>query len=249
MVTRQQYYAIKAGLQPAEKDLIKFYEVQWFMQQRIPTVQEVFEYLRKTRPRLKLTTVNYYLDRWPVKKALTDRGIPFLQHTQSELTEAQIAAATVMMNFADERPTSDKLEQLGVSSTQYYAWLNDPQFRNFVASLEEQNKINIRPSAVAEFTKKIHSGDWNAVKYYLEVTGAFKDESTQPQSAQMVKMIIEIIQKHVKDPDVMLAIANDIIGVSGDRTLEAVDPRKEITADYTVEDEELVKAQKMLGFG
>jgi len=244
---QKRFYAIRAALQPAEKALINYYELNWFLRHTVPTVEEVFQHLRKTRPNLKQTTVNYYLGRKPVIAALKKRGIPFEQHTQSELTGPQQAAAITVMNMMDERSIAEKLDQLGITSSQYYAWLSDPQFKNFLDSLADQNKINVRPAAVAEFTKKINQGDWNAIKFWLETTGELAD-SNAPQSEQLLVMFVEIIQKHVKDPQVMIAIAMDLKQAMNNRTLEVIDeaPPLELTG-AVVEDQELLDAKRKLG--
>jgi glutathione peroxidase-family protein len=242
MASRQQYYAIKASLTKSEKELINFYEIQWFLRKHVPTIEELAIHLK-----LSQVTVNYYLQRKLVIKALDDRGIPWKQHSQDELTATQVAAAVTMMNFADDRPAAVKLDELGINASQYYAWLNDPQFKNLVDTLTEQNKVNIRPAAIAEFTKKVQSGDWNAVKYFLEVTGEYSNNDA-PQSEQMIRMLVEIIQRHVKDPNVMMAIAQDFKLASANRTLEVVTTPREITSEVSVtEDLELDLAKKQLG--
>lgn len=219
MVTKEQYLAIQYGLKPVEKALIAYYELCWFTKHTVPTVEEVFEHLRKGRPNLRRISVNYYLARHPVIRALENRGIPFREHTQTELTDQQMAAALTVMNFADERSIKDKLDQIGVLPATYYAWLNDPAFKHFVESLSEQNLKNIKPVAVTEFTKLIAKGDWQAIKYYLDVTGAAGNNEA-PQTEMLLRMIIEIIQKHVKDPSVIVSIAQDIQLAAANKTLE-----------------------------
>ncbi len=242
MVSRQQYFAIKNALTASEKKLINFYELQWFLRSRVPTIEEVATHLG-----LKQVTINYYLQRKLVIKALEDRGIPWKQHSQDELTATQVAAAVTVMNMVDDRPIPDKLDQLGISPSQYYAWLNDPQFKTLVNNLADQNLGNIRPAAIAEFTKKINHGDWNAIKYWLETTGELTS-SEQPQSEQLLRMIVEIIQKHVKDPEIIIAIAQDIKLAAANRTLEVVTNHPQIEGSVA-EDPELEFAKKQLGIG
>lgn len=236
---QRQYWAIKESLTAKEKELINFYELQWHLRHNVPTIEEVANYLK-----LSQVTVNYYLQRRCVTKALDTRGIPWQQHTQNELTATQVAAAVTVMNFADVRSNADKLDQLGISASQYYAWLNDPQFKNLIDNLSDQNLRNIRPTAIGEFTKLINKGDWNAIKYYLDVTGAVQSNDA-PQSEQLLKMIIEILQKHVKDPEVLVAIAQDIKAASANRTLEIIDQPQAIEA-HPVVDVELEDAKKQL---
>lgn len=242
----RKYHAIQNALKPAEKELIKFYELNWMLKHYVPTVEEVTAELRKKRPNIRQTSVNYYLARQPVIQALKKRGIPFRQHTREELTDQQQSVAITVMNFADQRSIEDKLDQLGVLPATYYAWLNDPVFNNFVNTLADQNKINIRPAAVAEFSKKVQSGDWSAVRYYLDVTGEFANNDI-PNSEILLRMMVEIIQKHVKDPETIMAIAEDLKRATANRTLETV-VRPAITSEVIEYDEELEAAKKQLGY-
>lgn len=238
---KRQYWAIKEQLTTEEKKLLNFYELQWMLRHRVPTIEEVASHLK-----LSQVTVNYYLKRRPVVKGLESRGIPWRQHTQDELTATQVAAAVTMMNFADTRTNDQKLDQLGIVPATYYAWLNDPQFKNLIDNLADQNLTNIRPTAIGEFTKKINQGDWNAIKFWLETTGELKSESA-PQSEQLLVFIVEILQKHIKDPVILNAIAQDIKLAAANRTLEAA-VHPQITSTFSeTEDLELAEARKKLG--
>lgn len=242
-ISRQQYFAIREALSKKEKELIDYYEIQWHLRHHVPTTTDVAGYLK-----IPETSVNYYLLRKQVVKALDSRGIPWRQHSQVELTSTQVACAVTLMNFADTRSNEDKLDQLGINPTQYYAWLKDPAFKNLIDSLADQNLTNIRPTAIGELTKKINSGDWNAIRFFLETTGELQQD--QPQSEALLKMIIEVIQRHVKDPETIIAIAQDIKLAAANRTLDVVKSPPQITS-YVVpeEDQELQEAKKLIGFG
>lgn len=239
---QKAYWAMKNALSKAEKDIINFYDLQWHLRHRVPTTEEVSNFTKQSQ-----IEVNHALSRRPVIKALEQRGIPWRQHSQQDLTEKQIAAAITVMNFMDKRSVEEKLDQLGILPATYYAWLKDPQFKNFVDSLADSNLRNIRPTAVAEFTKKINAGDWGAIKYWLETTGELQSEEA-PQSEVLVKALIEILQEEIKDPEVMVRISERLIAATGNKTLVAQRPM-EITAEYTENDPELEDAKKMLGYG
>lgn len=250
-VNKAQYKAIKNSLTPAEKELIKIYEIYWMFGNKVPTTDQVTDKLREKYPRLRKTSVNYYLNRQPVIQALEKRGIPFRQHTQEELTDKQLAVALTLANFADERSNAEKLDELGVNSATYYAWLQDPVFQNHVQMLADRNLKNIDPVAKTEFAKKIQEGEWGALKFYMETTGAL----VQPQgqdTESLIMAIIEIIQTRVKDPETILAIAQDIKLAAANRTLafaiegETVQASHRLPAAAT-EDPELERAKKMIG--
>jgi hypothetical protein len=244
MGNRKQYFAIKNALSTEEKKLINFYEMQWHLRNGyVPTVGEVAKFLDKTE-----TEVNFWLTRKPVQKALDARGITWRQHSQTELTATQVAAAVTLMNFADTRTREQKLDQLGINPATYYAWLNDPQFKTLVERLADQNLSNIRPAAIGEFTKKINQGDWGAIKYWFETTGELH-QNDMPKSEVLLRMIVEIVQRHVKDPNTILAIAQDIKLAAANRTLEmSVEVSPHSITSSAVEDPELEEAKKKLGF-
>lgn len=247
---RKAYYANKYGMTSREKKIVNFYELQWHLRHRVPTIEEVANHVQ-----IKQVALNYHLQRACVKKALKERGIPYEQHTQEDLTATQVAAAITVMNFADDRTIPVKLDQLGISPSQYFAWLNDPQFKNLVDNLSEQNLRNIKPTAISEFTRLVNAGDWNAIKYYLDATGAVQDSGT-PATETLMRFLIEIIQKHVKDPDTIAAIAEDIKRAANNRTLEVrqenviegkvsgVDALADLEA---TKQEQFEKARRMLG--
>jgi hypothetical protein len=246
-VSKSQYRAIKNSLTPSEKELIKFYEINWQLKEGyVPTVDEVVDHLKKRWPKISHTSVNYYLKRYPVVKALESRGINFRQHTQEDLTATQVAVATVMANFADERSNTEKLDSLGVNAATYFAWMNNTNFKNFVTAMADRSLGHINPIAKVEYAKKIQEGNWNAIKHYMDVTQGVTN-SDQPQSEALMKILIEIIQEEIKDPEVIMRIAHKMKLAAANKTLElSAIPSRVITSDDA--DPELENAKKMLGF-
>lgn len=246
---RKQYFAIKNALTNTEKDLISLYELNWHLKQYIPTISELHLWMKKKHPSITQVSINYYLNRQPVIKALEQRGIPFRQHTQEELTSTQIAAAITMANFADERTAKEKLDEMGINPQTYYTWLNDPNFQALVEEKANQNLKHIKPTAINEFTRLITQGHWPAIKHYMETTGTLNNNDA-PQSEVLIRMIIEIIQKHVKDPETIVAIAQDIKLASANRTLEVAvaPPAITSTATEVTYDPELEAAKRKVGF-
>ena len=61
--------------------------------------------------------------------------------------------------------------------------------------------------------KKVRSGDVPALKFYYEITGRASSPEAINLKMTMAKMI-EAVQKHVKDPAVLQAIASELQGVA-----------------------------------
>lgn len=239
---RKKYYAQQSILTAPEKRLISFYELKWALEKIVPTVEEVVKYVQKEYPKSNHISVNYYLTRPPVVKALKDRGIPWEKHSQLELTPTQIATASLIMNFSDTRTKADKLAALGVNPTQYQAWLNDPKFQQLLNSLKDDNIKNIEADAVTNLGQAVNRGDMSAIKFYMESVGTLKGESQQ-DSTQLLIAVIEILQKHVKDPNILNAIAQDIALASANKQLQR---SVNVDAEYYTQ-EEIQSARRQLG--
>lgn len=160
--------------------------------------------------------INTFLQNKHILRMLQRRGLPYQTAGMTQdgsITPTQTAAALVVMNFADERPIDVKLDSIGVQSTQYYSWLNDPNYRNFVNRLADQNLGNVRPEAIANFVSLVRQGDFKTLQYYFEVTGEF----TQPQVGNLqvvIQRIIEAVQRHVKDPEILAKISQEVLGAA-----------------------------------
>lgn len=159
-----------------------------------------------------LTEINYFLTNKQVQDALEARGLPW-KHTQQEtlLTPVQLAAAITVLNFADTRHITHKLEELGVTTEQYYAWLSHPPFRRFVERVAERNLEILKPEAVTAFAQLVRNGDFNAIKYYFELTGM--QQTPEIVNAKLlIQRLIDSVNKHVKDPATLALISKDLLG-------------------------------------
>lgn len=203
--------AISRKLSQREKNYIAFCEKFYFLNNHgFPSAEQAAAALQYT-----VSEINVFLQNNKVTEALDRRGLPWKSAGgfNKELTPTQVAVALTVSNFADERPVADKLNDLGIHPQQYYTWLNDPQFQSYVQRMADRNLEIIRPEAVAEFTKLIRKGDFNAIKYYFEVTGQFTSPDVTSIQA-MVQKLVESVQRHVKDPEVLAAISKDILGAA-----------------------------------
>jgi hypothetical protein len=161
-----------------------------------------------------VATVVSLLEHKDLQKMLERRGIPWAENaTAGHLTPTQVAVAVTTTNFADTRPLNQKLDSLGVLPAQYQGWLQEATFRDFVNECADKTLQNVRPQAVTAFAQQVASGDLNAFKYFNEITGQFSSPETQNLKA-LLQLTIETIQRHVKDPKVLAAIAQDLLAIA-----------------------------------
>jgi len=143
-------------------------------------------------------------------ECLRVRGI---SRNNIQLSDKQVAAVSLITNFSDTRPTAAKLAAIGVTPEEYNGWLSNPLFKQELTNRAEDILDNVFPEAQAALAKKVKTGDIQALKFYYEITGRAQSPESINLKLTVVKLI-EAIQKHVKDPTVLAAIASEINAVA-----------------------------------
>lgn len=158
--------------------------------------------------------------------ALAARGIP--EHllrpdtgdaTFHVLTEQQMAVANVLLDVLDSRSRIKKLTEMGISTQQYNLWLRDPVYRQYCLDRAESLLIENQPVAHMSLINRVAQGDLGAVKYFNAMTGRYRERekaaveinTTNVFGGDQLIAIIEIIQRHVKDPATLELIGQEIL--------------------------------------
>lgn len=147
-----------------------------------------------------------------VVAALVNRGVkvPKPDAIPDELTEEQVTAVSLILDWTDHRSHNTKLRSIGVTPTKYQGWLKNPVFKEYLHSLSAQSlddALNVAHEGLVKATAK---GDVNAIKFYMELTGRFSSDTGQSQNFRvMIQRMVETIQRHVKDQDTIRLIAAD----------------------------------------
>jgi hypothetical protein len=141
---------------------------------------------------------------------LQNRGI---SHQRKYFTEKQVAAISLITNIYDPRPNNAKLAAIGVTPEEYNGWMSNPDFKQELTNRADEILDNVYPDAQAALAKRVRSGDVPALKFYYEITGRAASPETVNLKMTVVRLI-EAIQKHVKDPELLAAIAQEIQGVA-----------------------------------
>lgn len=167
--------------------------------------------------------------------ALRGRGIPeHLLRTEAGtfngkiLTEQQMMVANVLLDTLDKRSRLKKLTELGISTGTYNQWLRDPVYRQYCLDRAEQLLLDNQHVAHMSLIDRVSQGDLGAIKYFNSMTGRYRERAqtaavevnvSNNYGQDTLIAIVEIIQRHVKDPDVLSAIGDDILALQQGKTM------------------------------
>lgn len=163
------------------------------------------------------------------KKALLNRGITppssgvvaTVEPAPRSLSQQQTAAVLTIVNFNDKRTRNAKLRDLGISVSTWNGWLKNPTFNKFYMKMAEKQFGDALPIAQEALVKAMDNGKVEAIKFYLELMG--KGPGSAESSGQNVRMVlqklVEVLQLHIPDPELLNAIGMDF-----DRVLKGEAP-------------------------
>lgn len=137
--------------------------------------------------------------------------------SHSKLTPVQLLAANSMLDLTDNKTNKKKLQDLGVTTKQYNAWMRDPEFRGYIQQRAENLLGDNQHEALLALLDKVNSGDTKAIELYLEMTGRYTRASATAQSGpdlqNIIVRIVEIIIDEVDDPQTAFRISERLKGL------------------------------------
>lgn len=165
------------------------------------------------------------------RRALINRGIKLPKSEAEEeleaslsipsLTQQQTAAVLTVVNFSDKRSRNAKLRDLGISVSTWNGWLRDEGFREYYFKLANQQFAHALPIAQESLVRAMEAGKVEGIKFYMDLQG--KGPASAEASGHNVRMVlqklIEVLQLHIRDPELLGAI-----GIDFDRVLKGESP-------------------------
>jgi hypothetical protein len=189
--------------------IVNYYE-QWYhskddINEKVPDYEVMAKELN-----IKVADIFTWLRVNSTIEALDKRGIS-LPGDILGLTTEQLAVANILLDISDHRPQNKKLKELGISPLRYQGWMNQPKFQQYIRGRSEALLGNSIHEAHAALLQNVQRGDYQSLKFYYEMTGRWSSKTVGDLNVQFIMLkIIESIQRHVKDPDTIQAIANDL---------------------------------------
>ncbi len=193
-----------APLTSSERELLSYFEQHWFLHGSLPTRDSC------VKAGFGGAIFDKALKSVAFKEGCERRGIT--TKVAIALTPEQLTAANVMLDLRDNRSQKKKLTELSITTAKWEGWLRDPNFRSYLQTRAE-NLLgdNLHESHLA-LLDRVRSGDMGAIKYFNEITGRYVPSGNEKVDVNGVLMkVLEVIQRHVKDPLALDGIARDML--------------------------------------
>ena len=202
------------ALTETEIRILNYVEQVWWEAGGVPTNERLIEDLAVTEDQIK----NFW-KKPIVTKALAARGIELADADPSKgiLTTPQIIMANMLLNLEDKRSTREKLKELSdavgeeISTQKLAAWRRQPAFNAYLTKRAEELFKGSDPDAYAGLVQLVKQNDLGAIKTYFEMRGIYNPKVTVDVNVGLIlTKIVEIVSRHVTDPEILEAIAEDV---------------------------------------
>jgi Ni,Fe-hydrogenase III component G len=176
---------------------------------KIPTDDKIVQALNLSDKQVKAA---WKVD--AVRQSLIVRGVNFNTGDEEVLTPTQIICANVLLNTLDKSTVRQRLEAVGVTTTAYQGWMQQPAFRTYLKNRAEQVFANTEPNALLGITKAVEAGDLKAIQFYLEMTGRYNPRlQIEVNVDTIINRVVDVVSRYVS-PEVMERIAMDLEGIT-----------------------------------
>jgi len=209
-------------------DLLTFIETFYFIQKRLPFLQELDKKFQEHPSRPKV------IEGWTViveeiSESLSNRGVPPYEVKSKDYIDPKFAwAVTLVVNINDKRNLAAKLKEAGITTKEWTALLRKKSHHDYYTMrIEQVFSEDLQNDAKLSIARSIQNGDLNAIKYYNEWLNIYRPEKgginispttsttyvAEPISQQMIttvlSAIMEILATYVSS-EVLLAVAAEI---------------------------------------
>jgi hypothetical protein len=138
-----------------------------------------------------------------------------IDRNSARLTSLQLALASCLLNPMDQRSRSQKLKDLGILPITFNGWMKNEKFTKYLSDRADEMFSDMMPLAKDALIRKVMKGDLGALKLYMEMKGQYGKQNEGIQDFKLlVNRLIESIQRHVKDPAIVQAIAEDFKSIT-----------------------------------
>lgn len=201
----------KGGFGPSVLNkVMPWFETYWVHHKRYPSRDTIIQEFGFTNEQISsMESSKLFL------KSLERRGISEPQAVDPYsgkplgLTDRQIAAIAILVNYTDNRAPVARLSMLGVGEEELQGWMNNELFKAELTRRADEAFDHVGVDATVNLARHVKNGNLNAIKFYYEVTGRAQSPE-EVNVKQAMNILIEAVQKHVKDPAILKAISEEV---------------------------------------
>lgn len=151
------------------------------------------------------------LDDWI--EPLEARGLPTFRTAENYLDPGFVAAVHLIANKVDTRTIAAKLKQCGIKTAQWNAFLKKKKYLDYYKfHIERVFEDETQIEAKSSLDTLVRQGDLQAIKYYNEVTGIYRNadnSTTQATVGAILAGVLEILARKVST-EILNEIAYEI---------------------------------------
>lgn len=195
------------ALNELERRIVATIEESWMKNATLPYPRQIAESFGLTEKRASeiLTSAD-------VIGACESRGIP--SSNAAGLNPEQVTAINTIINPMDTRSRRKKLQEMNISPAKWAGWQKQPKFMEYYSLRAHQLLSEAIPEAKMALVDNVLRGDLGSIKYLNEMTGEYSPDKQNVDLASITQKIIDILQVHIKDPEILLAVSQDLLGLA-----------------------------------
>jgi hypothetical protein len=198
------------SLAPAitKEDALNYYYMYWNTKGILPNVADV-----ALQFDVNPVVVQNMVNSDSFRRSLVVRGVPLSK--QSVLSPEQLKCVAIITDPTRKGGLKSRLREAGVSYPTYLSWMAQSEFRDSVNKLAERILENSLADVNTGLVEAATKGDVGAIKFFYELTGRYDPTNKQVMDVMSVlAQVVEIIQRHVTDPEKLEAMASELTMLS-----------------------------------
>lgn len=188
------------------KKIMPWLEHFWLSKKRFPTDSELVQRFGFDEQEL----IKFHESKY-MQNCFDARGI-IPPSKRGTLNAAQVAAISLLANVSDTRSEKAKLAAIGVTTEQYHGWMQDDYFKSELNARVDEMLGNLKPAANAALAKQVQKGQFQAIKFYFELTGQSKTPE-QINLENALVAVVDILERNIRDPQLLERIGVELHNV------------------------------------
>jgi hypothetical protein len=178
------------------RETIRRIEIYWHANNRVPTQSLLAQEMNLSEEEIddifahpdfvRLLQKSYYWEAY--------------QRSDSDLTSQQLLTLNVLANQYDKRSHTQKFRDLKITPQQFNRWMQEPAFSRALNERIQKNFHDDGWKVLQSILQTASSGDTNAAKFYMELTGRYTPTNRTQSvnvSLKAVDLLVEVLTRHL----------------------------------------------------